>query len=176
MTWYNYKKCPECEETVSLNTSQLHLGDFRCDKCGWKGGRLQKMPIDDNSIKPSSDMDLRDQFAVEAMKVLLTNNPNRPLAEVGKSAYILADIMINERYVESVESAVEPNTEVIDPCDYDQGSYMYMSGNCIKIDCNRLDEAIKTIASQGYRCVQKEQCAGGQCHCMTCPSYQWGEL
>ena len=70
-----------------------------------------------------------------------------------------------------------PNTAVIDPCDYDQGSYMYMRcGNCIKIDCNRLDEAIKTIASQGYRCVQKEQCAGGQCHCMTCPSYQWGEL
>jgi len=39
MTWYNYKKCPKCEETVSLNTSQLHLGDFRCDKCGWKGGQ-----------------------------------------------------------------------------------------------------------------------------------------
>ena len=186
MTWYNYKKCPECGELLSLNTSQLHLGDFKCDKCDWKGGRLPKMPIDDNNFETGSTMTLRDQLAVEAMKVLLTNNPNRPLAEVGKAAYILADIMINERYVESVESAVEPNTEVIDPCDYDQGSYMYLNcEECNKEDCEgllgvRIDKTPPKFG-EGKECkdILFSECndAGIKCEdCVASNKSLWGQL
>ena len=70
-----------------------------------------------------------------------------------------------------------PNTEVIDPCDYDQGSSMYMRcEECIKIDCNRREEKIKALNNWGYRCVQKGPCEKVPGECANCNSYQRGEL
>ena len=188
MTWYNYKKCPECGELLSLNTSQLHLGDFKCDKCDWKGGRLPKMPIDDNNFETGSTMNLRDQFAVEAMKVLLKNDLNRPLYEIARTAYILADFMM-KRHIESAESAVEPNTEVIDPCDYDQGSSMYMNcGECPKEDCSEAvyrvaptDETLHKRFGEGKECkdILFSECndAGIKCEdCVASNKSLWGQL
>ena len=92
----NYKLCPKCG---NLATRNLYFSAYMCDDCDWREDfpRFDKQVEDIPNLDTSSSMTLRDQFAVEAMKVLLANNPNRPLAEVGKAAYILADIMMNVR-------------------------------------------------------------------------------
>jgi hypothetical protein len=108
----NYKLCPKCGELATLN---LYFRAYMCDSCGWRDHQVEdssKMPIDDNNSKPHSDMTLRDKFAMKAMEVLLTNEPHRPLAEVGKSAYILADSMIKERKEELDKDVSKPQFTV----------------------------------------------------------------
>ena len=69
------------------------------------------------------------------------------------------------------------NTDVINPCDYDQGSSMYMRcEECIKIDCNRREEKIKAPNNWGYRWVQIGPCEKVPGGCANCNSYQRGEL
>ena len=155
---YEMRLCPSCGNPISMSVAS---GDLICNDCGWQSDKME----DSLYSGTSSSMDLRDQFAVEAMKVLLKND--RPLYEIARTAYILADFMM-KRHIESAESAVEPNTEVIDPCDYDQGSSMYLNcGDCIIKGCMR-DAKHPPKFGEGKECIPIKECDAADIECKTC--------